>query len=159
MTNEQVKEKLIEWLSGLLGLTVIKDRQQQDRPDLPYGMVSLANWREIDDHPVDEVFEVTEDTATVAPQINVEWIFLFFIYGPGCENYMRRLQVARHLHQPFMPELVIHEVSAPNTIPELINEVYEDRTQTNIRVRGVMSDTFDTEVIEHGTVTFEKEGA
>jgi hypothetical protein len=161
LTNNDVHEKLIEWLSSLLGIVVIKDRQQAERPALSYGMVDLANWRNIHDH-VDDVNYLTTDTPNsegelevqATPELEMEWVFLFFVYGDQGENLVRRLQSAVHLTQlqePLRPALVIHEVSGANSIPELVGEQWEPRTQVNIVVRGKSSDGFIIDVIEeHG---------
>ena len=161
MTNNDVHEQLIEWLGSLLGIVVIKDRQQADRPALPYGMVDLANWRNIHDHVDDIDYITTETTNTegklevrATPDLEIEWVFLFFVYGAQGENLVRRLQSAVHLTQlqePLRPALTIHEVSGGNSIPELVGEQWEPRTQVNIVVRGKSSDDFVIDVIEeHG---------
>lgn len=161
MTNNEVHEQLIEWLGDLLGVTVIKDRQQADRPAVPYGMVDLANWRNLHER-VDDVDFITTATPNsegqlqiqAVPELEIEWVFLFFVYGAQGENLVRRLQSAVHLSQlqePLRPALTIHEVSAANSIPELVGELWEPRTQVNIVVRGKSSDGFIVDVIEkHG---------
>lgn len=161
LTNNDVHEKVIEWLGDLLGITVIKDRQQADRPPLTYGMVDLANWRNIHDHVDNIHYEQTgipneegklEIKAT--PELEIEWVFLFFIYGSQGENLVRRLQSAVHLSQiqePLRPHLIVAEVGGANSIPELVGEKWEPRTQVNIVVRGKSSDGFVIDTIEeHG---------
>ena len=148
---------MIEWLIALLGIEVIKDRQQEARPSV-YGMLDLANWRNLGQHAADYDYETlaTENSegfpeVRVTPDIEVEWVFLFMTYGTGCENYMRRLQSAVLISQVVMdlqPDLVIHEVSGANSIPELIGETWEPRAQVNIAVRGKASDGFIVDVIE-----------
>lgn len=161
MTNNEVHEQLIEWLGDLLGIVVIKDRQQAARPALPYGMVDLANWNTIHDHVDDIRFETTTTPNSegklevqATPDLELEWVFLFFVYGAQGENLVRRLQSAVHLTQlqePLRPLLHIHEVSGGNSIPELVGENWEPRTQVNIVVRGKSSDGFIVDVIEeHG---------
>ena len=151
MTNNEVHEQLIEWLGGLLGIKVIKDRQRADRPAAPYGMVDLVNWRNLHEHVDDIGFTEAVDVVTATPELEIEWVFLFFIYGASGENLVRRLQSAVHLSQlqePLRPVLTIHEVSAANSIPELVGEQWEPRTQVNIVVRGKSSDGFIVDVIE-----------
>lgn len=146
------------WLNGLLGVTVIKDRQQAQRPPVPYGMVDLASWGEVHEQARDITFETTgvpnsegklEELAT--PSIEMEWVFLFMLYGEQGEALMRRVQAGVHLSQiqePLRPNLVVHEVSRANSIPELVHETWEPRTQVNIFVRGMSSDSFVVDVIE-----------
>lgn len=161
MTNNEVHEQLIEWLGDLLGVTVIKDRQQADRPAAPYGMVDLANWRNLHEH-VDDIRFSGEEVVTATPDLEIEWVFLFFVYGAQGENLVRRLQSAVHLSQlqePLRPALTIHEVSAANSIPELVGELWEPRTQVNIVVRGKSSDGFIVDVIEEHGFNFTGERA
>lgn len=161
MTNLEVHERLIEWLTDLLGVTVIKDRQGKDRPSKPYGMVDLSNWRELQEHPRDIVYSGTE-IMTARPDIEMEWVFLFMIYGDGGDVLMRKLQSAVHLNQvqePIRPALTIHEVSAANSIPELVGERWEPRTQVNIVVRGMSGEAFAIDVIEEHGFNFTGERA
>lgn len=161
MTNNEVHEQLIEWLGDLLGVTVIKDRQQADRPAVPYGMVDLANWRNLHEH-VDDIRFSGDEVVTATPDLEIEWVFLFFVYGAQGENLVRRLQSAVHLTQlqePLRPLLNIHEVSAANSIPELVGEKWEPRAQVNIVVRGKSSDGFIVDVIEEHGFNFTGERA
>jgi hypothetical protein len=173
VTNNEVHEQLIEWLGDLLGVTVIKDRQQADRPAAPYGMVDLANWRNLHEHVDDVKFVDVElppededgdpiQAVKATPDLEIEWVFLFFVYGAQGENLVRRLQSAVHLSQlqePLRPALTIHEVSAANSIPELVGELWEPRTQVNIVVRGKSSDGFIVDVIEEHGFNFTGERA
>lgn len=168
MTNNEAHELLIEWLGTLLGVPVIKDRQQALRPALPYCMVDLANWRPIDQHVTDIIYT---DTAApnsegkleveAVPDYEIEWVFLFFAYGAQGENLVRRLQSAVHLTQlqePLRP-LVVHEVSGGNSLPELVGEKWEPRSQVNIVVRGKSSDGFIVDIVEDTTLTITGERA
>lgn len=156
MTNEEVHEELIVWLHSLLGIVVIKDRQQAERPALPYGMVDLASWGDLDEHETQLRYEDVETAegpvVRVTPEVPREWTFLFFTYGDAPDVYMNRLKSAVHLPQVqealLAVGLVIHEVSTANSIPELVGERWEPRAQVNITVRGVSSESFDTSVIE-----------
>lgn len=167
MNNGEVHIKLNEWLDDLLGIRVIQDRQQADRPAKPYGMTDLANWRFIHDHVDDIAYQDTLNTegdpAVVAtPELEIEWVFLFFIYGAQGENLVRRLQSAVHLTQlqePLRPDLIVFEVSGANSLPELVGEDWEPRTQVNIVVRGKSSDGFIIDVIEEHDITITGERA
>jgi hypothetical protein len=150
LNNNEVHTRLNEWLVDLLGVTMIKDRQQADRPPKTYGMTDLANWRNIHDN-VDDIAYAGEEEVVATPIFEIEWTFLLFLYGAQGENLVRRLQSAVHLTQlqePLRPDLIIHEVSAANSIPELVGEDWEPRTQVNIVVRGKSSDGFVIDVIE-----------
>lgn len=161
MNNKEVHERLIMWLGGLLGVPVIKDRQQAARPAKPYAMVDLANWRELHEQVTTfEYLELESENSQgllevkATPINEIEWVFLFFAYGSTCEDMVRKVQAAVRLPQlqePLMPQLVIHEVSGANSIPELVGEIWEPRAQVNIVVRGVTSDGFVIDTVErHG---------
>lgn len=157
MTNDEVHEELILWLHDLLGIVVIKDRQQADRPAKPYGMVDLANWGDLDENVTTlkytDIIVEDENRVLVTPEVNREWGFLFFTYGDQPDVHMTRLMSAVHLSQLQEPllrlGLVIHELGRANSVPELIGEVWEPRSQINIIVRGVSGESFETPVIEH----------
>ena len=157
MTNDQVHEELILWLHNLLGIVVIKDRQQADRPAKPYAMVDLANWGDLHENITKERYEdalneAEEPIVRITPEIEREWAFLFFTYGDQPDVHVNRLKSAVHLPQVQEPllalGLVVHEVGRANSVPELVGEVWEPRSQVNIVVRGISSETFDTHVIE-----------
>ena len=160
---------MIGWLAGLLAITVIKDRQQGHRPDLPYGMLDLANWSPLGENVRDVLYEELETTNSeglkevqATPDYEIEWVFLFFVYGDGGADLMRRLHSAWRLTQiqePINPALTVHEVSTANSVPELIKEVWEPRTQVNIVVRGVSSDGFVIDTIDTHEIGFTGERA
>lgn len=167
MTDDQVHELVIGWLHDLLGILVIQDRQQVDRPPLPYGMLDLVTTAHVDDH-VDDIGyrELDEENSEGLPQIEatprevVEWTFLFMIYGEQGPVYMRRLKAATRLEQalePLYPQLTLTEVSVMNSIPELIGEKWEPRAQVNISVRGYSSDGIIIDTIDsHSFVITER---
>lgn len=158
MKNIDAHEELILWLGELLGLTVIKDRQGADRPAVPYAMVDLANWRDLSQHAAKIDYRESTDLNTegkrivmARPDIEIEWTFMLFVYGPNADEYVRRLQASYHFSQVqerLIPDIHIHEISAANSIPELIDEKWEPRVQVNLIVRGKASDEFVADVIE-----------
>lgn len=161
MNNSEVHTQLNEWLVDLLGITMIKDRQQVDRPAPTYGMTDLVNFRPLHDH-VDNISYEGDVDVTVTPEYEIEWMFLCFFYGAQGENLARRLHSAvrlTQLQEPLRPDLIVHEVSMANSIPELVGEKWEPRTQVNIVVRGKSSDSFATEVIEEHDFNFTGERA
>lgn len=161
MTNDQVHEALIGWLSGILGMTVIKDRQGQKRPSLPYAMVDLSNISEPRERPSDIKSEVldtlnSEGLAEIklTPITELEILFLVFCYGENGDEKLRRLKSAFHLSQvqePLVPGIVIHEVGNINRLPEFVNERWEARAQCNVVVRVVSNDGFVVDTIETHT--------
>lgn len=158
MTNTQVHEALIMWLSSLFNVTVIKDRQGIKRPTIPYMMVDLANFGEVRQWPsypkfVDLGTLNSEGLAEVeaTPIMEMEWVFLVFYYGAGGDEVLSRLKSARHLPQiqeTLMPSMTIHEVGRVNSVPEFVDERWEPRAQVNVVLRGLSSDGFVVDVIE-----------
>ena len=147
------------WLSSLLGLTVIKDRQGARRPPVPYATVDLANFRDVSEQPRDIIYD---SDVLAQPDIEVEWVFLVMVYGASGADALRRVQSAVHVAQiqePLMPALVVHEVGTVNTIPELIGERWEPRAQVNLVVRGTSRDTFSVDTIREPVINITGERA
>lgn len=151
MNNDAVHAALTIWLKNSLDLVVIKDRQQAERPALPYGMLELANWRDLYQNYTDISFEEleTENSAGLkeikaSTRNEMEWVFLFYVYGQNGHEYIRKLQAISRTNLATQAlqdaGLQIHEVSAANNIPELINEKWEPRVQANIILHGIDAD-------------------
>lgn len=155
MTNAEVHEALIRWLAALLDITVIKSHQQADRPVPTYGMVELANWGPVDRNEDSVSYADVGTDVFATPEYEVEWVFLFFLYGNQGADLVRKLQSAVRVKQviePLHPTLVIHSTGQANSVPELIDEKWEPRVQLNITLRGKASDAFLVDVIEQTTI-------
>jgi len=158
MTNDEVHDELNRWLTQTLGVQAIKDRQGIDRPALPYVMSSLASLGQVQAHVRDVLYRnlpppdgEARSPVEATPLLELEWVFLVFAYGDGCDSILRRLKSARHLAQvqePLMPKLTIHEVGNVNLIPEFLGNRWEPRAQANVVLRGIADDGFVIDVIE-----------
>lgn len=158
MTDDVVHGALVRWLSTVSGLTVIKDRQGIARPPRPYLMVDLTGSDLLSEHPQRIETEETETLNSAdkreimaTPIFDIEWTFLVFAYGAGCETVLRRVRAATHLPQvqePLLPALVIHETGRINSIPEFIGQDWEPRAQMNLMLRGRAEDGFVIDTIE-----------
>ena len=83
MTNDEMHGALVKWLSGLLGVKVIKDHQGGKQPALPYVMVNFTGSAEVRRHAQKIVYEDADtgdmDTGdvfpavTATPIIEMEW--------------------------------------------------------------------------------------
>lgn len=161
MTNVEVHEALIRWLSSIWGITVIKSHQSADRPALPYSMVDLANFKELEEMPssfshreLETLNSEGNEEIEVTPKVEIEWTFLVFTYGENCEDLLRKILGAVHLPQiqePLFPDLIIHELGQVNSVPELVGERWEPRAQVNLSLRGVSSDGYVIDTIEEHT--------
>lgn len=166
MTGNEVHEELVVWLAGITKIKVIKDRQSIKSPPLPYIVVDLANVVDRDQHVTDIEYKELETLNTAGkkeieatPKLEVEWTFLVQAYGEAGFELLRRVAAAAHLPQmneSLMPRLVVHEVSAINTIPEFIGQRWEPRAQTNITLRGITSDGFVVDTIEEYSTDIER---
>lgn len=166
MTGNEVTEELVVWLSGIMAMAVVKDRQSVKRPPQPYCVVDLANVRDLNQHPRDIAYEELETENTegklevkATPEIEVEWTFLVQVYGEAGFDALRKVANATHLAQmneSLMPRLVVAEVGTINTIPEFVGQRWEPRAQTNIMLRGTSSDGFVVDTIEEHSIDIER---
>ncbi|UQS95083.1 terminator protein [Pseudanabaena phage Pam3] len=153
----------------ITGITVIKDHQSEDRPALPYGVVELANFRDLHQQVRTIHYEDIEDSdngegfpeVQATPEVEQEWVFLVQVYGPGGLDYLRKVAAAFHVNQvnDLPGSLVIHEVAQINSIPEFLGERWEKRAQTNITLRGMSTDGFKVDVIEQHVINVTGERA
>lgn len=161
MTDNEVLEALIKWLSGQTGLRAIKAHQGGERPDKPYLMVNLLSDREVRDHPQET--ETTETQALnsagnpevkVAPVIEMEWAFSVHAYGENPTDTLRPLKSRAHVAQsmePLFPGLTVHEFGIVNNVPAWVNNAWEPRAQANVFVRGLTRDSAIVDVIDKAT--------
>lgn len=163
MTEDQVHTALVDWLMSLLGITVIMADQSGDRPALTYGMTKLANAGPVYKNLIDiEYRDVGPAPAAMKakPKNEYEYIYMLYIYGPGGQDLMRRLQLGKELAQtqePMFPGVVLVEMGRVNDIPELVNQKWEPRVQANLVLRTMTDEEFDAYVIEEHTIDYTPE--
>lgn len=158
MTDDEVHEELIRWLSNVTGVTVIKAYQGIDRPEGSYLMVEKSTVEELSQRVeqlhYEELASLNSEglnEVQVTPVLELEWLMLVFSYGEGQSNALRKVKQAAHLKQiqePLMPVLNVHETGVINSIPEFVGERWEPRSQMNIMIRGISSDGFVIDTIE-----------
>lgn len=158
MTNTEVHEAVIRWLSSLTGLVFIKDHQGVNRPATPYGMLYLASWKQLQEGPLrvdweelDFTNEASLNALRAHPIVPMEWAFMVYAYGQEGWDSLRRVQSAIKLSQamePLLPKLVVHRMGQINSIPELVDEVWEPRVQANLFVHGLADDGIIVDTIE-----------
>lgn len=160
MTDDDVHSSLVRWLHGLTGVTVIKSHQSGPAPDVAYIAVNMTATRQLRVHAQNVEYE--EDTAevTAAPVLEVEWQFSCHAYGEEPLAILRPVRSAIQLaqmHEPLLPDLVIHECSQIRNVPDWLNERWEPRAQMDIFVRGLTRDGFDIDVIEQAPFNLERD--
>jgi hypothetical protein len=158
MTDDQVQEALIRWLASITGLTVIKADQGVNRPALPFLMVEKSLVDELSEHPEQIRFDTLESLNTegfpevkATPIVELEWLMFVFSFGEGQSAALRKVKQAvylRQLQESLGSGLNIHETGAINSVPELVNQVWEPRSQMNVMLRGVSDDGFVIDTIE-----------
>lgn len=161
MTDDQVQEALIRWLTTVTGLTVIKAHQGIDRPEGAYLMVEKQTVEELSEHVAEIKYEDSEtlnsaghEEVKATPIVELEWLMFVFSFGEGQSGALRKVKQAAHLYQvqePLMPVLNIHETGVINSVPEFVDQRWEPRSQLNVMLRGVSSDGFVIDTIEQHT--------
>lgn len=158
MTDDQVQEALIRWLTTVTGLKVIKAHQGVDRPEGAYLMVEKQTVEELSENVCEFRYEDQEtlnsagnEEVKATPIIELEWLMFIFSFGEGQSGALRKVKQAAYLTQiqePLFPVLNIHETGVINSIPEFVDQRWEQRSQLNIMLRGVSSDGFIIDTIE-----------
>ena len=162
MTDNEVHEALVAWISGLTGVTVIKAHQSGPAPALPYIMINHTGTVDVRDHaayvdytdtgaPIDPEDEASKTKIRADVEIETEWRFSVHAYGAIPPDILRPLKSAAKLAQinePLLPGLHIHEAGIINNVPDWINDAWEPRAQMPIYVRGVTTEGFVVDTID-----------
>ncbi len=169
MTNNDAHGALVKWLTGLLGVTVIKAYQGGKQPALPYVMVNYTGSAEVRRHAQKIEYEdadtgdmETDDVyppVTARPVIEMEWRFSVHAYGENPTDILRPIVSAMKLAQvlePLMPDLTIHEISQVRHVPDWINERWQERAQMDVIARGVIRDGHVIDVIEEASFDIDR---
>ena len=163
MTDTQVHEALVRWLSQQTDIAVIKAHQSGERPREPYLMVWLETCREVRDHPqsieymeTSELNSEGEQEVTAHPIIEMEWDFSIYSFGENPMQALRRVVSLIPLAQrqePLFPDLVIHDTGPITYEPEKVQTDWEPRAKINLQIRGLVRDGAVIDVIEHASVS------
>lgn len=161
MSEDDLYSRLIGWLRLRSGLSVIiRDRLGQPRPSGVYGMVNLIRGEalngpseiEYTDNPLFTplALSTSPEPHFQVPVVAWEWTFSFNVYAPSAVDYIRKVANAAMINiglEPLLP-LTVNRVSAIRRIPELINQVWEDRCQIDLFIHGLARDGVSVDVIE-----------
>lgn len=156
MTDDEVHVSILQWLSGVTGLTVIKEKRGGNTPGLPYMMVNFITARKVRKHARKVKYEDTEGLNSeskkivhATPLIEMEWQFSIHAYGPSPTSLFRpvlsRMEVSQAM-EPAYPKLHVHEVSQVRNVPEFVRNTWQPRAQMDAFVRGIIQDTINTEI-------------
>lgn len=159
MTELEQFAALRTWLLAVTGLPeIIRAHPSGARPAGVYGMLNLiraerVNW------PDDLEYEAGGGGQSF-DEVPVEtwaWTWSFHAYGAGGADPMSRVTSAAKSSGALLSlwPLTLHETSAIRRLPELINEVWEERAQMDLTVHGLVRHGFPVDVAEGVTVTAE----
>lgn len=151
MKQQEVEDRLRNWLLPKLpnSIDVIFDHQSQTRPTGNYCMLNLTNVERIQ-MPLG--FEYSDNTGPNAggtePSFNKllcgewEWTFSFNAYAQDAIDYLTAIKTATeidHVDETGFAPLIIFSTSNIRRLPELIKEVWENRAQIDLFVRGIVN--------------------
>lgn len=162
MTEDDLYNKVIAWTKHRSGLPiVIRDRQGAPRPTPPYGMVNLISFDAIGlPHELEYAVNPAPGAGTTAepflqiPVIEWESVFSFNVYGPGASDYASKVKTAGSIlagGEDLLP-LTLFRTSIIRRIPELINQVRENRVQMDLVMRHMARDGVPVDVAEQAEV-------
>jgi len=167
MTDDEVQEALVRWLTTFTGVQTIKARQGIKRPDGAYLMVEKGTVEELYDNPNHiDYDELTSENSEgfneikATPIVELEWLMLVFSFGEGQSRALRKVKQAVYLQQiqealsvdaegQILPMVLnIHDTGVINSIPEFVDQRWEPRSQLNVMLRGVSSDGFVIDTVD-----------
>lgn len=163
MDEDALYNKVIAWTKHRSGLPiVIRDRQGSPRPPTPnYGMVNLISLDAIGlPQELEYAANLEPGAGTTAepflqiPVIEWESVFSFNVYGPGASDYARKVATAGSVlagGEGLLP-LTLFRASAIRRIPELVNQVWENRVQVDLVMRHLERDGVPVDIVETAEV-------
>lgn len=162
MTENEVHENIVRWISSQTGLTTIKAHQSGNRPEKPYLMVNLLNVRDVQEYEQDVEFTEleTENSAgnleiDAKAVVETEWEFSIHSYGDNPTTALRKIKTRYKIQQAqfsLMPLLVIHDIGTINNVPDWVKNAWEPRSQCNLFVRGLVRDGVVIDVVEEASI-------
>ena len=163
MNDEGMQTKLVEWIAKTTACTTIRDYQAGKMPPLPYIAIHYVQSREVRDHEQRFVYEEDDQGSGrvwAAPVVEVEYMFsinAFSSYSPT--DLLRPIRAASKVSQAtesLMPMFVLHELSEIRNLSEWDNDVWNNRAQMDLYLRGVEVSGHLIDTIEEFNFIFEK---
>lgn len=155
MNYNQAQTNVILWIKALTGRQVIRAHQDAKRPSESYLMVQKGPRSQRTYHPSEMKFEKVDGDVKQTPLVEIEWTFLVYAYGEDGSDHLETIEQAMHVRQMqemlYVDHMVAHDVGVINSIPEYVDNAWEDRFQMNLMVRGVSSKGFIVDTIETHT--------
>lgn len=156
MTEQEVTNALVQFITARLSVLVIQADQSAPDPDVPHIAVRFTGLSETRDNPQGEDFaDLNEEDVLQTQIIESEWRFSLHAYGPNPVSIMRKLRAAVHMVPRVKPlmdlKLELHEVSQIRNVPEFFNEKWQPRAQMDLYVRGLTKEGDLVDVIEQAS--------
>lgn len=154
MTEDELYNKIVSWTKLYSELPiVIRDSLGKPRPATPYGMVNLIGKRRVN---LPESIDYEDNSLPDGkpfreiPVIKWQTTFSFNVYGPGASDYAHRVETAgsRAFSTEALKPLVLFGTGDIRRIPELVNQLRENRVQMDIITHHLARDGISVHVIE-----------
>jgi hypothetical protein len=164
MSDEVMQNMLVQWIANTAKCTCIRDYQAGKMPKLPYIAIHYIQSKEVRDHSQRFLWEEDDMSAPPrmwqAPVIEVEYMFSvngFSSFSPT--DLLKPLRSAAYVAQatePLMPMFQVHEVGEIRNLSEWANDVWNNRAQMDLFLRGIEADGHLVDTIEEYNFIFER---
>lgn len=162
MTEKEVRDAVRGWLADITGITLIHSYQGGNEPPEPYGVLNMMISAPVYEQPFDQEFSSSGDgEAEEFEQTPVRewyWRFSLNVYGGEGKTILRKIKTAEHVPtalENLLP-LTLFETSIIRDATELQNEVFQNRAQMDIEIRGILRDGLPIDVIEDAPLDFSR---
>jgi hypothetical protein len=163
MNDDVMQNMLIQWIANTAKCTTVREYQSGKMPKLPYISVHYVQSKEVRDHEQRIMYE-EDDTAApprvwAAPVIEVEYMFSvngFSTRSPT--DLLRPIRSAAKINQatePLMPMFTLHEISEIRNLSHWDNDVWNNRAQMDLFLRGLEADGHLIDTIEEYNFIFD----
>jgi len=165
MSDEVMQNMLVAWIAATAKCTCIRDYQSGKMPKLPYIAIHYIQSKQVREHPQRMMYE-DDDQGTppriwAAPVIEVEYMFSvngFSSFSPT--DLLKPLRSAALVNQavePLAPMFQVHEVGEIRNLSEWDNDVWNNRAQMDLFLRGLEADGHLIDTIEEYSFIFERQ--
>lgn len=159
MKAREVRDKVLAWVAAVIEIPTIHGFQDAEPPAEPYAVVHRTISDAVHDNPAGEVFFKGDGNKSVqVPLIETYWRFSVDVFGEDAEDYLQRLRAAANVPTSTwgLRPLALFETSRILTDHEIRNQIFKNRAQMTIEVRGVVREGVVVSTIGEQTPEFEQ---